>query len=504
MYEARFLGGASLRLDDTPVAGPAAHRHPLALLAILAAHPVAEVTRDKLIAFLWPERDASHGRHLLSEALYVLRNAAGREAIQAVGNGLALNEDLLWTDVRAFSEARRAGDHLSAVEVYGGPFLDGFHVRDGGEFELWMDARRTHLAVQYTESLDALADDAKASGSELEAVHWLRLRLAHDPFSGSSTRRLMTTLVQAGDRAEAIRVGREYESRLRDELDLPPAEEILRLRTRLEGPRWISPTRWFPRAEPKPRPQRSGWSTGSLRERRRNPRATPTSTVDGFDASSAPVVESGVAAPRRLGIGGWLKVLGVGLGPLLMVGAVAIVAAAYALWPTHASPENGGGAYRVVVLPFSACCSQALTTEAERVAVTLADTLTRIPGHAPLDPSRVLTAWRDRHPSWENSAEMERFAAGFGAERYVTGSLIQLGESEVRVNLTLREVGQTPALYTRHGSGTLEGVRPLIENLAGGLAEYLRGEAVGRGFAGSDAPLPAKPHLPRAASNPTP
>jgi DNA-binding SARP family transcriptional activator len=492
MYEARFLGGASLRLDGTPVGGSAAHRHPLALLAILAAHPVGEVSRDKLIAFLWPDRDSSRGRHLLSEALYVLRSTVGRKAIRNVGKGLILDPDLLWTDVRAFGDAVEAGDHCSAVEFYGGAFLDGFHLpQDDGEFQHWVDARRMHLAAQYDGSMIALADMASAAGDELEAAHWLRLRLAHDPFSGACASRLMTVLVDAGDRAEAIRVGREHENRLRDELGLPPSEAVTRLRASLEGPRWIPTTRRTP-VDPSPQPRRFRWSI--------RPRRGPRTASSPEGLPHAPFDEEPVASPRS-GAGGWLWVLGAWTGPLLLVAAAALLVGLRVSVGAFRLFNDADRTFPVAVLPFSSCCDSLLTSEAERSALLLADTLARVPGHVPLDPDTVLATWRRAGTvSGKGPPETERVAVGLGAERYVTGSFLQVTPSEVQVELTLRQVGRREAVYVRGGSAPREEVASLIQSLAGSLAEYLRGEAAGRGVTGPGDPRVAMPSAPAAIS----
>jgi len=444
----------------------------LALLAVLAAHPVGEVSRDQIVALLWPDRDGRRGRHLLSEALYRLRGAVGRDAIRSVGNGLVLNPDRLWTDVHAFGEALEAGDHRTAVELYRGPFLEGFHLSDDGEFQPWADGRRIQLAARYAEAVDALIAEATASGSELEAAHWLRLRLARDPFSGSSVRKLMASLARAGDRAEAIRVGREYETRLRDEMGLPPPEEVTRLRARLESPHWISP-----------RPAPARWNPQTSGDRRAVPRVRP-SYDDSELERSAPRGGVGVQAPPEGGpVRNSLGVLGSRALLVLILATVASVVALRYSSGSAADLSDGTDTYPVAVLPFSSCCTATLGSETERFALILGDTLTGIPGHRRLDPALVLNAWREAStPPGQEPRDLERFAAGLGATRFVTGSVIEVAESEVRVALALREVGRATALYERQSSGSRREARAVLENLAGGLAEFLRGEAAGRGL----------------------
>ena len=233
MLSARFLPGASLSDGEAPVTGPASQRHPLALLAVLASYPRREVRRDKLLSLLWPERDTHAARHLLSEALYALRHVGGKAAIVSVGDGVALEKHYVWTDVAAFRQAHASGDLISAVEVYQGPFLDGFHLDASPEFEDWQHERRQYFDGMYEESLYALADAAEEEGDAMAAARWLRLRLAQSPFSSHATHRLMRMLVRTGDRAEALLVARGHADRLERELGIAPSPCVSNLQEAL-------------------------------------------------------------------------------------------------------------------------------------------------------------------------------------------------------------------------------------------------------------------------------
>src|SRR2546425_9080433 len=72
MLHLKTFGGLSVAVDGSPVTGAAVQRKTLALLALLATTKQG-VSRDKLIAYLWPESDAAHGRNLLKQACYALR-----------------------------------------------------------------------------------------------------------------------------------------------------------------------------------------------------------------------------------------------------------------------------------------------------------------------------------------------------------------------------------------------------------------------------------------------
>ncbi|HEY9504872.1 MAG TPA: hypothetical protein VIQ27_02770 [Gemmatimonadales bacterium] len=81
MFTLRLLGGAALDGPDGPVTGRAALRQRVALLALLAVEHPRSLSRDRLVAWLWPESDTADARHLLRESLYILRSALGEDAV---------------------------------------------------------------------------------------------------------------------------------------------------------------------------------------------------------------------------------------------------------------------------------------------------------------------------------------------------------------------------------------------------------------------------------------
>jgi DNA-binding SARP family transcriptional activator len=50
----RLFGSPSLSIDGVILSGRAAQRHRLALLALLALSPGCRLSREKLLAYLWP------------------------------------------------------------------------------------------------------------------------------------------------------------------------------------------------------------------------------------------------------------------------------------------------------------------------------------------------------------------------------------------------------------------------------------------------------------------
>jgi len=90
------------------VTGRAAQRHCLALLTLLAGERRG-LSRDRTIAYLWPECDAPSARHRLSVTLHVLHEQLGRESIAAISDGLALEPTCWDVDAWQFEDAAVRG-----------------------------------------------------------------------------------------------------------------------------------------------------------------------------------------------------------------------------------------------------------------------------------------------------------------------------------------------------------------------------------------------------------
>ena len=234
MIRIQTLGCLSVRGGDgASLAGAAAQPRRMAILALLARAGARGVSRDKLLAMLWPDTDGERGSRTLSQALYALRKDLLAEDAITGAKELRFDPALVATDVGEFSAAVSRGDDKHAVEVYGGPFLDGFHVSGADEFARWVDLERAALSQDYARALESLARGALATGNPAAAVDWWRKLAALEPLNARVTVGLMEALAAAGDRATAIKQARIYELLVEQELELPPDKEVTALADRL-------------------------------------------------------------------------------------------------------------------------------------------------------------------------------------------------------------------------------------------------------------------------------
>lgn len=229
MLYLRAFGGLSLENGGRPIVGAAAQRARLAMLAVLATASDRGVSRDRLLALFWPDKDTERAHGALRQALYALRrDAAERELIRGTTE-LSLNREVIGSDVLDFDAAFRATNFERAVEVYAGALLEGIHLRDVPDFERWAEVERDRRAHQYRAALEHLALRAEAAGDRRLAVQlWQRLA-SSDPLSATLTLTVMGALARTGDSPAAVLCARTYERRVRADLEVPPDPSIVAL-----------------------------------------------------------------------------------------------------------------------------------------------------------------------------------------------------------------------------------------------------------------------------------
>src|SRR6266705_8656 len=234
MLELRTFGGLAIKENGVPLSGAAVQRKTLALLALLAAAGRKGVSRDKLAAYLWPERDADHARHLLKQSCYALRHDLKEPELLLGATELRLNPAVISSDVQAFDEALDRGDVAGAARTYAGPFLDGFYVEGAREFERWAAAERSQLLKRVCGALESVATAATARGDVRDAIESWRRLTELDPLSSRAALGLMTVLEDAGERAKAIAHGQAHEAFVQAELGAEPGPKLLALIERLQ------------------------------------------------------------------------------------------------------------------------------------------------------------------------------------------------------------------------------------------------------------------------------
>ena len=231
MLHLRAFGTVRLTRDDgESLESVASQRRMLALLSILAVAGETGVSRERIVALLWPDGDSDRGRSSLSQCVYSARKLLRCESIfRTSGDVLALNTAHITSDVGEFVRAVDAGQHGEAANHFTGDFLEDFHAPGLVDFDHWMESQRARFREAADSVFAALAAKAERSGDWAHAVEWRRRQSSLAPYNGFAAHRLATALRNGGDRAAALAHLRTHAALVRADLEMDPDASVVAL-----------------------------------------------------------------------------------------------------------------------------------------------------------------------------------------------------------------------------------------------------------------------------------
>lgn len=237
--ELRILGHTELSLVGNGTGG-AVLRQPkrLAVLAYLAlAATDGFRRRDQIVAFFWPEQDQLHARTQLRKALHGLRATLGPDAFLTRGDEeIRLDTNKVWCDAVAFKRHCDAREWSEALTLYRGNLLEGlFPGGVGEEFESWLDEQRAALRALAARAAWESSAMADVAGRRDDALALARQATELNPDDEEGIRRLIAALDRYGDRAGALRVFGDWQSRLQKEFGAEPAPATRKLARKVQA-----------------------------------------------------------------------------------------------------------------------------------------------------------------------------------------------------------------------------------------------------------------------------
>lgn len=441
--------------------GAATQRRTLALLAVLAVASDHGMSRDKLLGLLWPEADAERARHSLTQAMYAARRALGRDDLFVAGTDVRLDTEQLTSDVRELERALDVDDLERAVQLYDGPFLDGFFLSGSTEFEQWTTAQRERLHIRVTDALERLATRAADQGDPRSELEWRRRLAALLPLDAGAAVKLMTAMATVGDRAGALQHARVHAALLREQLDIDPDPVVEALAARFrESVDW-TPAPTIVR-EPDVAARQESVAPQVMASR-------TSATPDGPHAGTALTAEVGVWVPVRRASSSWWRWAIAALLVSLLVGSGVLVgrrADRASTVRALAAPQ------RVVVAPFRVSGADAsLAYLREGMVELLSTRLADDTAARSVDAGAVLGAWRAAGLTGAANVGRDtvvKLAAQLGAERVVVGSVVGTRSSAV-LSATVLLVPQGTVSAQASVSGAADSITSLIDRLAARL-----------------------------------
>ncbi len=227
--------GAPLQFDTRKI---------MALAAYVAM--AGPVSRDALMAMLWPELEPSRAQGVLRRNLSLLKKALDGEWLlidrQEIGADPAAGFSLDVARFRRLVQADKSHGHPAeeicpkclaeleeAVALYRGDLMEGFTLRDSVAFDDWQFFEAETLRQELAAALERLVRGHMAHGSPQAALSHARRRLALDPLHEPAHRQLMALYAQIGQRSAALRQYRECARILDEEMGLAPDAETTAL-----------------------------------------------------------------------------------------------------------------------------------------------------------------------------------------------------------------------------------------------------------------------------------
>ncbi|MFV9507435.1 MAG: ATP-binding protein [Oscillochloridaceae bacterium umkhey_bin13] len=243
------LGGLQLRQHGQPL-GTLASRKAEALLVYLAMTGRAQ-PRDHLATLLWDELPSARARGNLSVLLSSLRPPLGA-ALISDRHQVALAAGAVWCDAVVFLAqaqpvlAQADTSHpLSTVDLaaarqalhlYQGEFLHGFALRDGADFETWVQREQTRLHDLAVQLHQRCASTLLSLNQAVAGLPHARALLELDPFHEAGHDLLVRLLAATGQRAAALAHYEHYCDLLATEFGATPSPQLLATYASMHAP----------------------------------------------------------------------------------------------------------------------------------------------------------------------------------------------------------------------------------------------------------------------------
>ena len=223
----RTFGGLWIEAERVPSLGP----RQLGLLTLVATAGQQGLSRDRAIGILWPDTPEDQARHTLSQTLYNIRRAAGRDLI--VGTSLLRLDPRVTSDVGELRSAILTGDLETVGRLYSGQYLAGFYLPGAPEFERWVEEERAGLEFEAKRAIERLAKQADDERRPADAVRWWQRLADLEPLSARYIAGLMHALAGAGDRSGALARAKLYRETVHRELNAEPDPAVQKLEATL-------------------------------------------------------------------------------------------------------------------------------------------------------------------------------------------------------------------------------------------------------------------------------
>lgn len=185
------------------------------------------VTRDELVNLFWSELKEETAKKNLRNALYQIKKTLGEDVLYTPKRSIVeLSKDItLELDVSKLLDK-------SDLEIYTGPFLQGYNVKNAENFEDWIMNYREYCRERFTEMAYDQVEEGR-SGNLNDVIHTMQIVIKVDPYDERAYRLIMQAYADSGHTNKAFKIFQSLKSLLNEDLGVEPDVETKRVFERL-------------------------------------------------------------------------------------------------------------------------------------------------------------------------------------------------------------------------------------------------------------------------------
>lgn len=232
----RLLGNPDILLGDNSINSKLSAKS-IGIIAILICSEHNKLTREKIAYMLWPECYETASYNLRYNLWNINKNIPkdenGQEFLIAdrkycyINTNYLLDSDVKFLDNVNLEDEKNNLEFLENVnKQFRGDFIEDYYVKDSDNFNDWVFSQRTKYQKMHLQTLNFLLDIYLKDNNYLPAKNILEKILEMNPYDDESHYKLMDVLVKNNESNLAIFHYKEYETLLREDLNVFPQQKI--------------------------------------------------------------------------------------------------------------------------------------------------------------------------------------------------------------------------------------------------------------------------------------
>ncbi|HPO04826.1 MAG TPA: BTAD domain-containing putative transcriptional regulator [Bacillota bacterium] len=209
----------------------------MALVCLLVLNADREMNRERISAYLWPDSDEEAARYNLRYNLWMVKklipaDANGQNFIITTKESCRINKNYLFQcdkmRIDSFDpQGKRPVEELIQLkELFKGDFLEGFYLKNCGEFNEMILFERVVCQTKQIEIMKKLIDLYEELNRWEEELQVLHEMMAIEPYNENFAYRILNICKNTGNRAAAINYYKKFEGKLRRELNISPNNDL--------------------------------------------------------------------------------------------------------------------------------------------------------------------------------------------------------------------------------------------------------------------------------------